>query len=136
MHFPPAPNNANTYLPPVVVIPGTLIITAISQSYPMAVTFTNNSSNTYSPGMLVRLFVPSVYGMIQANGLQGQILTVDDMNYIFYLDIDSTTFDPFVIPAPGGINQPASMNPAGSQNLTFTNSSNEVAFQNLNNIGN
>lgn len=136
--FPPAPNNANTYLPGTVVTPGTLLIEDIAKSYPMAVTFTDNDSNTYIPGMVVRLFVPEHYGMIQANNLQGEILEIDDVSFIFYLNIDSRNFDTFVIPTPGmNIFQPASMSPAGSRNLVFNNlATKKVAFQNLNNEGN
>ena len=137
MQFPPAPNNANTYLPPTVVIPGTLLITAISQAFPMAVTFTNNSSNTYIAGMLVRLFIPVTYGMQQANGLVGEILSVDDISFIFLLNINSTNFDSFSVPSTNPIvERPASMNPAGSRNLNYSNSTNQVAFQNLNDLGN
>ncbi len=96
--IPPNPINANTYLPGVQVIPGDLLITAITQAYPMAVTFINNSGNTYIAGQNVRLVIPTIYGMQQANGLIGTILTVDDMNYILYLNIDSTNFDPFWYP--------------------------------------
>lgn len=228
--IPPNPINANTYLPPATVIPGDLLITAISQSYPMQVTFINSSENTYISGQNVRLVIPTVYGMQQANGLTGTILSVDDVNFIFSLDIDSTNFDPFWYPGtfvfsnvpqvvkfnqgsiyminlvglpstasvvPGTVNvglkgnfytdpgldgilvgsiggagtinysngfiqvntfnaglsngtifgfsytisflgniQPASMCPSGSKNLQYSNLSGQVAFQNLNNIGN
>lgn len=128
---------ANTYLPGTVVIPGKLLITNITKTYPMQVSFTDNDSNTYIPGMVVRLFVPASYKMIQANNLQGQILAIDDVSFIFYLDIDSRNFDTFVIPSPGiNVFQPASMSPAGSRNLSYNNSTNRVAFQNLNNEGN
>jgi hypothetical protein len=137
MQFPPTPNNANTYLPPVVVIPGALVITAITNAFPMAVSFTNTLANTYIPGMLVRMFIPKNYGMQQANGLTLQILSVDDVNYIFTLNIDSTNFDLFIVPTPGPtVEQPATMSPAGSMNLSYSNSTNQVAFQNLNNVGN
>ena len=137
MHFPPAPNNANTFLAPVVVIPGALQILSITQAFPMAVSFTNTSANTYIPGMLLRFFIPPNYGMQQLNGLTGQILSIDDVNFIFLFNIDSTNFDSFSIPIAGPfVEMPATMSPAGSRNLVFNNSSNQVAFQNLNNIGN
>lgn len=137
MQFPPAPNNANTYLAPTVVIPGALLITAITQNYPMAVSFTNTSANTYIPGMLVKLFIPPNYGMQQADGLVGEILSIDDVSFIFYLNINSTHFDSFSIPASGPfVEKPASMSPSGSRNLAYNNSATQVAFQNLNSIGN
>jgi len=96
--IPPNPINANTYLPPATVIPGDLLITAISQSYPMEVTFIDSTVNTYIVGQNVRLVIPNVYGMQQANGLTGTIIAIDDVSFIFSLDIDSTNFDPFWYP--------------------------------------
>lgn len=90
-------------------------------------------SNTYIPGQVVRLFVPYTYGMFQANGLQGKILEVSGSN--ISLDIDSRLFDSFAVPASNA-EQPASMAPAGSRNLQYNNTTNDVAFQSLNNIGN
>lgn len=228
--IPPNPINANTYLAPATVIPGELLITAISQSYPMQVTFINTSVNTYIPGQNVRLVIPTVYGMQQAHGLTGTITAVNNVSFIFSLDIDSTNFDPFWYPGtyvfgnvplvvkfnegsiymtslvglpstasvvPGSVNvglkgnfytdpaldgvlvgsaggtgtinysngfiqvspfnaglsngtifgfsytisflgkiQPASMCPSGSKNLQFSNLTSQVAFQNLDNVGN
>ncbi len=86
---------SNTYLPPAVTIPGTLGILFISQSYPMEIYYINSEYNTYIVGQQVRLFIPYDYGMPQANGLVGVILEIDDVNNIFYLNIDSTNFDKF-----------------------------------------
>lgn len=96
----PATNGANYYLPPAIVIPGNLLIINISQSFPMAVSFTNSQVNTYVIGQAVRLFIPYAFGMQQANGLTGQILTIDDVGFVFYLNIDSTNFDPFIPNTP------------------------------------
>ena len=126
------PNNANIFLPPVIVIPGSLLITSITNAYPMVVTITNKSSNTYIPGMLVYFTIPPAYGMFQLNGMTGQILAINGIN--FTIDIDSTVFDIFTIPSSG--EQPASLSPAGSRNLTYSNFTNQVAFQDLNNVGN
>lgn len=127
------PNNTNTYLPPVVVIPGALLITAVTNSYPMVVTITNKSSNTYISGMSVFFTIPSSYGMYQLNGLTGQILNISGTN--FTIDIDSTLFDVFSVPLTG--QTPASLSCAGSKNLVFDNNAiNHVPFQDLNNIGN
>lgn len=130
------PNNANQYLPGTIAIPSALLITAITQSYPMMVTATvpvETASNSYIVGQLVRLMVPKSYGMYQANQLTGQILEVNGLD--FFLDIDSTLFDPFVIP-PSTAETPASFSPAGSRNLQYSNSTNQVGFQSLNNRGN
>lgn len=125
--------NANTYLPPTVVTPGMLLITNITQTNPMVVTITDSDKNTYIVGQVVHLNVPRTYGMSQADQLLGQITKIDGTN--FSLNIDATQFDQFVIPASGK-EQPASLAPAGSKNLQFDNSTNQVPFKSLNNQGN
>jgi hypothetical protein len=127
--------SSNTYLPPTVVIPGTLLISNITQANPMVVTIVNSDENSYIVGQLVRLIVPPSYGMFQADQLTGQIIAINGDD--FSLNINSTQFDAFVIPGPGvAISRPASLSPAGSKNLQFNNDSTRVPFQNLNNIGN
>lgn len=127
----------NQYLPPVVQIPSSLQITAITQSAPMVITVAianpTTEANTYIAGMAVRLMVPQTFGMYQANGLVGTILAIDGNN--FSLNIDSTQFDPFVVPS-GNILQPATISPNGSRNLQYNNLTNEVPFQSLSNVGN
>jgi hypothetical protein len=127
------PNNANTFLPPVVTIPGSLLIIDITQSNQAVVTYIDASDNSYVLGQLVKLFIPSDYGMTQANGLSGTIVSLGVDT--FTLDIDSNLFDAFLYP-PNGLSQPASLSPAGSRNLTIGNSTQKVPFQSLNNIGN
>ncbi len=130
---------ANQYLPGVNTIPNSLVITAITNALPMVVTATlintspNPRINTYQSGMNVRLYVPVTYGMYQANGLVGQITEVNGNN--FTLDIDSTPFDAFSVPS-NIVGSPASLSPYGSRNLQYSNSTNQVPFHNLNNIGN
>jgi hypothetical protein len=129
----------NQYLPGVNTTPNSLIITDITRSYPMIVTTTlvntapNPRVNTYKIGMNMRLYVPKPYGMYQANGLVGTILSISDNE--FMLNIDSTLFDTFVIPVTT-VESPPSLSPYGSKNLEYDNSTNEVPFQSLNNIGN
>ena len=131
------PNNANTYLPGTIQIPSTLQITAITQSNPMVMTTTYDpltSANTYITGMVVLLVIPYSYGMFQANRLQGLILSV--VGPTITLAIDSTNFDPFVIPAITA-EQPASIAPSGSRNTQFNNTTGyNLPFKSLNNIGN
>lgn len=129
-------NNANVYLPGTIQIPSSLLITGITNAYPMVVTASVNSmtsSNTYIVGQLVRLFIPRSYGMQQANQLTGQITAISGLS--FSLDIDSRQFDTFVTPS-GNVEQPASFSPAGSRNLQYDNTMGKVPFQSLNNIGN
>lgn len=128
--------SANTYLPGTIVTPSSLLITAITQAYPMAITASVNSvtaSNSYFPGQLIRLIIPPAYGMQQADGLTGKILAINGL--VFSVDIDSTLFDAFSVPS-GNVTKPASFSPAGSRNLEFNNSTNNVPFKSLNNVGN
>lgn len=125
----------NQYLPGVIQIPSMLLITGITQSFPMVVTFTvpPTGSNTYQINQLVFLTIPITWGMYQANGLTGKILGVNSSTMA--LDIDSTNFDVFIDGSSTG-ETPASLSPAGSRNLEFSNTTSQVPFQSLNNIGN
>lgn len=128
--------NTNTYLPGVIEIPSSLNIVAVTNAYPMVVTIVVNDvteSNSYIPGQLVRFTVSVTYGMFQLNGLIGQILAVSGSDLSF--NIDSRGFDTFVVPPITAI-QPASLAPSGSRNKEFSNSTKNLAFQSLNNIGN
>lgn len=129
------PNDANVYLPGTIQIPSALTITAITKAYPMVVTISVNpvtESDTYIPGQLVRLNIPYGYGMQQANGITAQIL--DTSPTTISLNVNSTNFDPFSVPASG--TTPATLSPAGSKNLSYNNSTNKISFQSLNNRGN
>jgi len=127
----------NQYLPGVITIPSSLLITAATQAYPMVITTAigaeEDSANTYIVGMCVRLFIPRAYGMWQANGRTATILVISGDD--FYLDVDSTYFDAFSVPG-GSVEKPASLSPNGSRNLQYSNLTNQVPFQSLNNIGN
>jgi hypothetical protein len=129
------PNNVNYYLQPVIAIPSALTITGITQANPMVITVSSNSDqmNTYIPGQKIKLNVPVTYGMIQANGLTPQILMVNGQQIA--VNVNSLNFDPFVIPPTGSLG-PATIAPFGSQNLQFSNITNQIAFQSLNNTGN
>ena len=132
------PNNSNTYLPGTIAIPSSMVITGITNAYPMVVTAVLNAAteaNTYITGMLLKLFVPPAYGMIQADGLQGQIVAINGLN--FSLDVDSRNFDVFVTPPSTTPIQPASFSPAGSRNLEYNNlTTHLLPFQSLNDRGN
>ena len=128
----------NPYLQGVITIPSNLLITNITQSNPMVVSVAvgnaTTAANTYIAGMAVRLFVPRAYGMNQADGLIGTITGVSGNDLI--LDLDSSLFDAFVSSPPVKATQPASISPAGSRNYEYSNSSSNVPFQSLNNLGN
>lgn len=125
----------NQYLPGVITTPSQLIITGISHTFPMVVDFTvpPASYNTYHIGQLVKLRIPWPWGMVQADGLTGKILSIGMTTML--LNIDATNFDAFVTPT-GNVEAPASLAPAGSQNLEYDNTTNYVPFRSLNNIGN
>jgi hypothetical protein len=125
----------NQYLKGVIQIPSMLLITGITQSFPMVVSFTvpPTGSLSYHVNQLVFLTVPRTWGMYQANGLTGKILGVNSTTMA--LDIDSTYFDTFIDGSATSVT-PASLSPAGSRNLEFDNTTNRVPFQSLNNQGN
>lgn len=128
----------NEYLPPVITVPSSLIIVAITTTAPMVVTVIidnpTTQANTYIAGMAVRLFVPRSYGMYQANNLVGTITSINGLD--FTLNLDSSYFDPFVIPSGNAI-IPATLSPAGSRNLQYNNTNVDIVpFQSLNNRGN
>src|SRR5258708_38210677 len=101
----------NQYLPGVIQIPSMLLITGITQTMPMVVTFTvpSTGSNTYQVEQLVRLTVPVTWGMYQANGLTAKILGVNSSTMA--LAVDSSQFDAFVY-LPSSVDAPASLAPA------------------------
>lgn len=103
----------------------------------VSTTLTNNEPNprvnTYRVGMNVRLFVPKSYGMFQANGLIGTIVGISGND--FTLNFNSSLFDAFTVPA-GTAENPASLAPFGSRNLEYDNTTSDVPFHSLNNIGN
>jgi len=117
---------ANTYLPGTLVIPGSLLISNMTNAYQMVVTIVDSAVNSYVVGQLVRFTVPKNYGMIQANGLTGEITNINALD-----------FDVFTVPPTlSAVEKPASLSPAGSRNLVINNNTQRVPFQNLNNIGN
>ncbi len=106
---------ANTFLPPSPVVPMFLNISAITQANPMVITVTGQlPENIYVVGQLVYLSVPFDYGMFQANSLTAEIIEINGSN--FTVAIDSTQFDPFVVPV-GNVERPATLSPAGSRNI-------------------
>ncbi len=118
----------NQYLAPCPVIPQFLLISAITNAYPMVVTVTE--ANGYVVGQLAYFSIPSSYGMFQLNALIGDIVAVNGLNLSF--NIDSSLFDIFVIPSASA-EQPASLSPAGSRNIYNVT---EVPFHSEGNFGN
>ena len=72
------------------------LISAITNNYPAQVTTTFD--HDYETGDIVRLNIPKWFGMTQADKLIGTI-TVTGTD-AFTIDIDTTRFDVFAVPAP------------------------------------
>ncbi len=80
--------------PQPIFQPAMRLIASITQSSPAVVTTT--FAHQYITGTVVRLDIPQACGMPQANTLTGAISVIDSTS--FYIDIDTTQFQAFVIP--------------------------------------
>ncbi len=76
--------------------PSMRIITAITNAAIASVTTSFN--HNYVTGTIVRLVIPLGFGMQQANDLYAPIIVKTPTT--FDIAIDTSTFDPFVIPSP------------------------------------
>jgi hypothetical protein len=105
-------------------------ILSITQAPAALVTTTfdgiNPGNHDYLDGLIVRLYVPAGFGMVQANQLTGTVSVVN--NTQFTVTIDTTEFDPFVVPSerPGAFFTPAQVVPVGSENYTLSNATQNV----------
>lgn len=88
------------------------IITGITNANPAVVT--TSFAHQYETGLIIRLILPSGYGMYQANQLFSDITVIDSVT--FSINIDTTLFDPFTI--PGTQVQYAQAVPIGEVNST------------------
>lgn len=86
----------------------------------------NPGNHQYQTGLIVRLYVPNGFGMVQANELSGPITVIN--NTQFTLPINTTNFDAFVIPAyqPGAFGTPAQVVPIGQVNDILTEATQNV----------
>lgn len=87
---------------------------------------TNPGNHQYNTGLIVRLYVPQGFGMVQANELYGRITVVNDTQ--FTISIDTTNFDAFVVPdyQPGAFGTPAQVVPIGEINQQLTQATQNV----------
>lgn len=94
--------------------PAMRIISSITNSNPADVTTT--FAHNYITGEILRLNIPVGFGMAQADQLTGTIVVTGLTT--FKIDIDTTHFDAFVIPAlnPGHFYTPAQVTPVGEIN--------------------
>ncbi len=93
MAYPP--NSACFADPNPIFQPATRLIDSITNANPAVVTTT--FAHQYLDGTIVRLDIPPADGMQQANQLTGTIVVLSPTT--FAIDIDTTTFEPFAIPA-------------------------------------
>lgn len=86
----------------------------------------NPGNHQYNSGLIVRIYVPLGFGMTQMNQLEAPITVVNDTQ--FTVPIDTTGFDPFVIPAyqPGSFGTPAQVVPVGEINDLLTEATQNV----------
>ena len=92
-------------------------ILTITQGNPTTITTTYDGTDAqahdYLSGLIVRLVVPLGYGIQQLNGYLGPINVINTTQ--FTVNIDSTQFDPFVVPSyqPGFNGTPPQVIPVG-----------------------
>jgi hypothetical protein len=106
--------------PTPVFQPAMRTIVAITNAFPAQVT--TDIPHNFINDEVVRLIIPKANGMFQANKLFGTVAIIDTTN--FTITIDTTTFDPFVIP---------SAPPPNTQGAAFT-SPQVVPFAELSSI--
>lgn len=105
-------------------------ILSITQTNPLVITTTFDGivagDNQYETGLIVRLVIPFVYGMVQANNILAPITVIDTSS--FSVDVDGTNFDPFVIPSltPMNIGFVAQVIPVGEVNEILTEATQNV----------
>lgn len=84
--------NSGTYSPHIEDIE------SVTQSAEALVT--TEEDHTFVIGQQVQFFIPPQWGMRQLNTLKGYVLTIPDSDQ-FTVNINTTTFDTFVVPTPG-----------------------------------
>jgi len=97
--------------------PAVRIIAAITNDFPASVTTTFN--HQYITGTIIRLDIPLGFGMQQANQAFGTIIVTSPTT--FTIDVDTTLFDAFVMPATYPLNaQSAQCVPLAEDNSILT----------------
>ena len=110
--------------------PAMRVILSISNAFPAQVVTSVDgvvpADNNYIVGTIVRLDIPTGFGMTQANQLTGAITQIVNSS-TFLVDIDTRLFDPFVMPA----NWPYSQQQAQVVPMAEINSILTAAVQNI-----
>lgn len=95
------------------VLPGAVFITGISAAASAVVTF--SESHNYEVGDVVYFRVPSEFGMVEMDGLQGKVTAIAASTVT--VDIDSSGFTAFAFPASGSQGKFAIAGLAGKRGL-------------------
>lgn len=99
------------------------VIGSISNSYPAVITTT--FAHQYKTGLIVRLNIPTGYGMTAINQKYTPIIVTSPTT--FTMDLDTTELDPFVAPtAYPYSSQYAQVTPIGEVNEILTNATQNV----------
>lgn len=75
--------------------PAMRIVTDITNAFPAVIT--TSFAHQYETGIIVRLNIPDGFGMTQANHKYAPITVLSDTT--FSMPLDTTKFDPFVVPS-------------------------------------
>ena len=86
----------------------------------------NPGNHQYQNGLIIRLLIPTGFGMEQANQLYGTVTVIDATS--FSVNIDTSLMDAFVIPTlrPGSFFTPAQSVPIAEINSIFTEAKRNV----------
>lgn len=104
-------------------------ITGISQANPMVVSVSEN--HDYVVGGIIKLSVPTEFGMTEADGIQAEITAIGT-NTITLGSVDSTAFTAFAFPATAGV--PVSFPeviPVGEDGTILTNAKENIGQRGL-----
>ena len=90
-------------------------------------TVTTSFGHDYAVGLIVRIAVPSEFGMIQLHNKVGTILEVPTTD-TFVIDIDTSNFDAFIdpVPEPWYLNDYAVVTPVGEINSSLAQATRNV----------
>lgn len=99
-------------------VPPAVLVTAISAAATAGVTLSATVAS-YTVGQVIRVLCPAAFGMVEIDGLEGEILSINTTTNTLTLDIDSSAFTAFAWPASSAIPfSYAGINPIGTNSST------------------
>ena len=97
--------------------PAMRLITGITKTYPIVIT--TSFDHDYITGTIVRIYVPTNYGMYQLDGHYGDITVLTSAT--FSMDINAKDYDSFLAPIPPpDYRKPALCVPIGNLQSAYT----------------